>query len=73
MPSISTERSPGSKFALALLIGVLLSVPLFAVCRDECKGLCPKCGTDLNVGTCACAPETDSRWDTLRAIRGESE
>ena len=51
----------------------LLSVPRFAVCRDECKGLCPKCGTDLSVSTCACAAETDSRWDTLRAVRGESD
>ena len=52
----------------------LLAVPAFAVCRDDCRGLCPKCGTDLNLGTCSCAPETDSRYsDSLREIRSESE
>jgi uncharacterized protein len=51
----------------------LLSVPAFAVCREECKGLCPTCGADLNAGPCACPPETDSRWDALRNLRGGSE
>ena len=51
----------------------LLSVPTFAVCRDDCKGLCPRCGTDLNLGVCNCAPETDSRWDALRTSRSSSD
>ena len=50
----------------------LLAVPAFVQCRDDCKGLCPTCGTDLNAGTCDCAPATDSRWDTLRKVRGHS-
>ena len=32
----------------------LLHVPGFAVCRDDCKGLCPTCGADLNVEPCDC-------------------
>jgi uncharacterized protein len=43
----------------------LLAVPAFSVCREDCKGLCPKCGTDLNEGPCDCPPSTDSRWDAL--------
>lgn len=50
----------------------LLAVPTFVQCRDDCKGLCPTCGTDLNTGECDCAPATDSRWDTLRNVRGQS-
>jgi len=50
----------------------LLAVPAFAQCRDDCKGLCPTCGADLNAGACDCAPVTDSRWDTLRKVRGQS-
>ena len=50
----------------------LLAVPVFVQCRDDCKGLCPTCGTDLNTGACDCAPVTDSRWDTLRKVRGQS-
>jgi uncharacterized protein len=50
----------------------LLAVPAFAQCRVDCKGLCPTCGADLNAGACDCAPVTDSRWDTLRKVRGQS-
>jgi uncharacterized protein len=51
----------------------LLEVPTFSVCRPDCKGLCPKCGSDLNAGACGCAPETDARWESLRKIRDASE
>ena len=50
----------------------LLAVPGFVQCREDCKGLCPTCGADLNTGACECAPATDSRWDTLRKVRGQS-
>jgi len=50
----------------------LLAVPAFVQCRDDCKGLCPTCGADLNADACECAPATDSRWDTLRNVRGQS-
>jgi uncharacterized protein len=50
----------------------LLAVPAFVQCRDDCKGLCPTCGTDLNAGECDCAPAIDSRWDALRKVRGQS-
>lgn len=48
----------------------LLAVPSFALCREDCKGLCPQCGADLNDGPCSCTPATDSRWDALRKARG---
>ncbi len=51
----------------------LLEVPPFAQCRPDCKGLCPNCGADLNAGACACAAETDPRWDALRKARDASE
>jgi uncharacterized protein len=50
----------------------LLSAPGFVLCREDCKGLCPSCGTDLNTGTCDCVPATtESRWEALRAIRDQ--
>jgi uncharacterized protein len=50
----------------------LLTVPGFAECRDDCKGLCPTCGIDLNTGTCDCVPAAaESRWDALRSIRDQ--
>jgi len=48
----------------------LLAVPGFALCREDCKGLCPRCGADLNAGPCGCAPEIDPRWAALR--RGDT-
>ncbi len=44
----------------------LLAVPSFALCREDCKGLCVNCGADLNQGACECPPVTDPRWAGLR-------
>jgi uncharacterized protein len=47
----------------------LLNVPTFPLCREDCAGLCPRCGADRNLpadaGGCGCAPERDARWDAL--------
>jgi uncharacterized protein len=44
---------------------VLLALPLNAVCREDCLGLCPTCGANLNEETCDCHPEPDPRWGPL--------
>lgn len=33
---------------------IVLEIPLWPLCSEECKGLCPKCGHNLNEGTCSC-------------------
>ncbi len=49
---------------------VLLALPTRALCRDDCHGLCPHCGANLNRGRCACRVETlDPRLAPLRSIR----
>jgi len=49
---------------------LLLAVPARFVCREDCKGLCPACGADLNAGDCACPrQETDPRWAALAALK----
>jgi uncharacterized protein len=49
---------------------ILLSVPLKLLCRNDCAGLCPHCGRNLNLGPCACKDETiDSRWEKLRRLQ----
>lgn len=50
----------------------LLSVPAFVQCRDDCAGLCPTCGTDLNAGACGCEPAGDERWAALRSPASRS-
>jgi uncharacterized protein len=66
------EASPGDdeeKLELAYFLGdeidiadlvresLLLAQPLKKLCKEECKGLCPKCGINLNVSTCSCNKE----------------
>jgi uncharacterized protein len=49
---------------------VLLAVPGYAECREDCRGLCPGCGTNRNEGTCACGSVAeDARWAPLRRLR----
>jgi uncharacterized protein len=49
---------------------VLLALPLKSVCREECKGLCPHCGKNLNENECSCVDEVeDPRWSALKEIR----
>lgn len=35
---------------------LLLAVDAYPLCREDCRGLCPRCGADLNQGACDCAP-----------------
>ena len=49
---------------------VVLSVPMRALCREDCLGLCGGCGRDLNLESCQCQePPADSRWEALRKIK----
>jgi uncharacterized protein len=36
----------------------LLSIPMHALCRPDCKGLCPQCGANWNEGPCDCRDDT---------------
>ena len=48
---------------------VLLAVPTRMLCREDCKGICPECGTDLNTGECACKKDDiDPRWAALKNL-----
>ena len=48
---------------------LVLAAPAFLECRVDCKGLCPRCGRDLNLGPCDCPPVTDPRWAGLGALK----
>jgi DUF177 domain-containing protein len=48
---------------------VLLSLPLQPLCREDCRGLCQYCGTNLNLGGCPCQePRRDPRLEPLRKL-----
>jgi uncharacterized protein len=53
----------------AIRQNLLLALPMRSVCREDCRGLCPRCGQNLNVGPCDCEPEADDeRFGPLRAL-----
>ena len=52
---------------------LLLAVPLKILCREECRGLCPHCGADLNLEECSCAVEQiDPKWIKLEKLRNQT-
>jgi uncharacterized protein len=48
---------------------ILLAVPTRMLCREDCKGICPECGTDRNTGECNCVTkDIDPRWAALKDL-----
>lgn len=48
---------------------ILLELPTKFLCREDCRGLCPTCGKNLNEGPCGCAsPEGDPRMQVLKNL-----
>ena len=48
---------------------VLLATPMKPLCREDCAGLCPNCGHNLNQGPCDCLPQkVDPRWSKLNKL-----
>jgi uncharacterized protein len=49
---------------------LVLALPPYPVCRPDCKGLCPRCGADLNVEPCDCsAKQVDPRLAVLAGLK----
>lgn len=65
------ERSKQIDLRPAVREQWMLNAPGFALCRDDCRGLCPRCGKDLNEGPCECADARDARWDALRRVQAK--
>lgn len=47
---------------------VVLAMPFSPLCREDCLGLCERCGADRNAGECTCAPVVDARWAPLAGL-----
>ncbi len=48
---------------------IVLALPMKPLCNADCLGLCPQCGANRNLATCACVPEdTDPRWAPLGTL-----
>ena len=60
-PHVDLAELAGEQFGLV--------VPMKPLCADSCRGMCPRCGVNLNQGTCSCPPETDDRLAALQDWR----
>ncbi|MGI6201590.1 MAG: YceD family protein [Christensenellales bacterium] len=48
---------------------LLMQLPIAVLCRDDCKGLCPICGENLNVNRCSCPQEGDATEHPFSALK----
>ena len=49
---------------------ILLALPMYAICRDDCRGLCGICGQNRNENQCSCETKSsDPRWAALKEIK----
>src|SRR5262245_5919951 len=72
----STAFFTGTQLAIGDILReqVLLALPMKVLCKSDCKGLCPTCGTNLNLNTCNCPKETFSpHMDKLLEIKRRLE
>jgi len=49
---------------------IILNIPFKPLCREDCRGLCPQCGANLNEGDCGCRRDTGfSVFEMLRDLK----
>ena len=52
----------------------LLAIPIKPLCREDCAGLCRRCGQNLNQGPCGCPPPAaDHRWSEVSNLISEKQ
>lgn len=67
-----TEVYDGVNVNLAEIVReqILVDLPVKNVCREDCRGLCPQCGTNLNEQECSCPQnDIDPRWAALKNLK----
>jgi uncharacterized protein len=48
---------------------LMVNIPMRIVCSEDCRGLCPNCGANLNEEPCTCPAAVDSRWEALAILK----
>lgn len=48
---------------------IVLSLPSLLLCKDDCKGLCPKCGINLNKNKCSCDTVKENAFSALKNLK----
>jgi len=72
LEDLDTSYFEGDTIDLSQLVyeQIVLSFPMKPLCKEDCKGLCPRCGIDLNFYSCDCEKvKMDPRWAPLLKLR----
>lgn len=56
----------------AIRQNLLLALPMQPLCKEDCAGLCPQCGKNLNEGACSCQPPEDERFSALKDLLAQA-
>lgn len=65
-PDITILEGTSIDLAELAYDALVLSIPTKVLCKEDCKGICPICGQNLNLGVCDCDDRpTDPRFDVL--------
>lgn len=71
-PDISPLDGTAVDISEIIYTNLYMNLPSKLLCSEDCKGLCPVCGKNLNKGSCSCeADTTDPRFDVLDKLLGE--
>lgn len=67
---VSFYEDGGIELEEVLREHILLTLPMQKLCREDCKGICPRCGLNRNAALCSCdAKPVDDRWQALREVK----
>jgi uncharacterized protein len=73
---LTTAFYDDDQIDVSQLIGeqIHLALPMKPLCSEDCKGLCPHCGTNLNMGSCSCSEKwEDPRLAVLKALARKTD
>jgi uncharacterized protein len=72
--AVSFYRDERIDLSQMIVEQIVLALPMKPLCRPDCQGLCPHCGVNRNVESCACAPEDiDPRWEALKTLKSKKD
>ena len=74
-PDLYAFEGTNVDLSQAISDALILALPFRFLCKEDCKGLCPKCGANLNAGSCSCPKEDDDSnpFAALRMIVDHNE
>jgi uncharacterized protein len=62
-------RGPQIDLAVGIREAIMLSQPIMQLCKEDCQGLCPVCGINLNSQSCSCKKEKVGAFAPQNAVR----